>query len=152
MPAIKDKCIVIPLDQKDVTNTVESLPRLPSESGIIDIQWKRRLGQKNAHLQAKVDPMKMFQVIQFFKDSGNPHYTNLQTREEYETRCQNEDPEGYQLLFGPHPNSKLKLKLEFIEDGFSDPILDLNVYKEIKQLHESEQEYREEDVIRKYQM
>ena len=30
MPAIKDKCIVIPLDGKDVINTVESLPRLES--------------------------------------------------------------------------------------------------------------------------
>ena len=46
MPAVKDKCIVIPLEKNDVINNVESLPRLPSESGIIDIQWKRRLGQK----------------------------------------------------------------------------------------------------------
>ena len=60
MPAVKDKCVVIPLDQTDVINTVESLPRLPSETGIIDIQWKRRVGQKNAHLQAKVDPTKIF--------------------------------------------------------------------------------------------
>ena len=52
MPAIKDKCVAIPLDANDVLNTVNSLPRLPSESGIIDIQWKRRVGQKNCHLQA----------------------------------------------------------------------------------------------------
>ena len=38
MPAIKDRCVVIPLDARDVLNTVISLPRLPSESGIIDIQ------------------------------------------------------------------------------------------------------------------
>ena len=46
MPAMKDKCIVIPLNAKDILNTVSCFPRLPSESGIIDIQWKRRLGQK----------------------------------------------------------------------------------------------------------
>ena len=38
MPAIKDKCVVIPLDRRDVINTVQSLPRLPSESGILDVQ------------------------------------------------------------------------------------------------------------------
>ena len=31
MPAMKDKCIVIPLDGKDIQETVECLPRLPSE-------------------------------------------------------------------------------------------------------------------------
>ena len=65
MPAIKDKCVVIPLDGRDVLNTVQSLPRLPSESGIVDIQWKRRVGQKNAHLQAKVDPTKIFNALHY---------------------------------------------------------------------------------------
>ena len=37
MPAMKDQCVVIPLSSSDVLNTCESLPRLPSESGIIDI-------------------------------------------------------------------------------------------------------------------
>ena len=63
MPAMKDKCIVIPLEGKDIQETVECLPRLPSESGIIDIQWKRRVGQKNAHLEAKVDPAIIFNAL-----------------------------------------------------------------------------------------
>ena len=100
MPAIKDKCIVIPLDKNDVINNVESLPRLPSETGIIDIQWKRRLRQKNYHLQAKVDPQKLFDAIQFLKHCNNKHYINTQSREEYEARCKAQDPDGYQLIFG----------------------------------------------------
>ena len=100
MPAIKDKCVVIPLDARDVLNTVESLPRLPSESGVIDIQWKRRVCQKNAHLQAKVDPNRIFNALQFLRDSGHKYYINSQNREEYETRCQQEDPAGFNLLFG----------------------------------------------------
>merc|ERR1712030_88771 len=71
MPAIKDKCVVIPLEGRDVLNTVESLPRLPSESGIIDIQWKRKVGLKNTHLQAKVDPNKIFNALNFLKEQGH---------------------------------------------------------------------------------
>ena len=100
MPAIEDKCVVIPLDETDILNTVDSLPRLPSESGIIDVQWKRRVGQKNAHLQAKVDPVRIFDALRFLRQSGNKHYLQTQNSEEYKKRCQNEDPEGYNLIFG----------------------------------------------------
>ena len=41
MPAMKDKCVVIPLDSKDISDTIEKLPRIPSQSGIIDIHWNR---------------------------------------------------------------------------------------------------------------
>ena len=98
MPAIKDKCVVIPLDEKDIQDTVTALPRLPSESGIIDIQWKRQVGKKNCHLQAKVDPARLFNALQFLKSSGNPHYTNTNSIEEYEARCRNDDPLGFNLI------------------------------------------------------
>ena len=81
-------------------NTVESLPRLPSESGIIDIQWKRRIGQRNAHLQAKVDPNRIFNALEFLRKCGNKYYMNTQSRDEYENRCQNEDPVGFNVIFG----------------------------------------------------
>ena len=53
MPAVKDQVVVIPLEDKDIENTVRSLPRLPSESGIIDIQWKRRVGQEKCPCRPK---------------------------------------------------------------------------------------------------
>jgi hypothetical protein len=155
MPAIKDKCVVIPLDGRDVINTVESLPRLPSESGIIDVQWKRRVGQKNSHLQAKVDPTKIFKALQFLRDCGNKHYASTQNREEYEQRCQNEDPEGFNLVFGKDPEfTELddKPKLKFIPDDYAEPMVILETYREMNELHRLEQQYREEDPIRKYQI
>ena len=151
MPAMKDKCIVIPLDKKDIQDTVDSLPRLPSESGIIDIQWKRRVGQKNAHLQAKVDPTRLFNALQFLKDCGNPHYTNTQTLEEYEARCQDEDPVGYNLMFGekeqPHT-----LQLNFIPDESSEPMLGLAKYLDLREEQNQEEQYQEHDAVRKFQI
>ena len=155
MPAMKDRCVVIPLEKKDIEDTVKSLPRLPSESGIIDIQWKRRVGQKNAHLQSKVDPTKIFNALQFLKDSGNPHYTNTQSREEFEERCQNEDPIGFSIIFGKKdtPSSEAPtFQLVFVPDDSGEPILELPKYLELRSEKEQEQEYKENDAVRKFQI
>jgi hypothetical protein len=151
MPAMKDKCIVIPLDEKDVQDTLDSLPRLPSQSGIIDIQWKRRVGQKNAHLQAKVDPTRLFNALQFLKDCGNPHYTSTQTREEYEARCQIEDPAGFNIIFGDKEESHT-LQLKFMPDDASEPILELPKYVDLREEQNLEQQYQEHDAVRKFQI
>ena len=136
MPAIKDKCVVIPIDCVDVLNTVQSLPRLPSESGIIDIQWKRRLGQKNAHLQAKVEPARIFRALEFLRASGNKHYADTSSREEYEERCLQEDPDGYDLLFGSDETEEQggrgSLRVMFLPDGAAETILELAPFCELQ--------------------
>jgi hypothetical protein len=136
MPAIKDRCVVIPIDCVDVLNTVQSLPRLPSESGIIDIQWKRRTGQKNAHLQAKVEPARIFRALEFLRASGNEHYTDTDSREDYEERCLAEDPDGYDLLFGSNRDEEQGgqggLKVTFLPDGTAETILELKPFCELQ--------------------
>ena len=135
MPAVKDKCVVIPIEHADVLNTVQSLPRLPSESGIIDIQWKRRVGQKNAHLQAKVEPEKIFRALEFLKACGNKHYIAADTEEEYKTRCLAEDPEGYELLFGPTESDVMLtgVKVDMVTDSAAERIMELPQYLELRE-------------------
>ena len=154
MPAMKDKCIVIPLEKEDINKTVECLPRLPSESGIIDIQWKRRVGQKNAHLEAKVDPVRIFNALQFLKDCGNPHYINIQKRSEYEERCHTSDPVGYNLLFGENSRSSRLYanQINYISDGSSEPILELSNYLELIEEQTIEKQFKETDAVRRYQI
>ena len=131
-------------------NTVESMPRLPSESGIIDIQWKRRLAMKNIHLQAKVDPDKLFRTLEFLKACGNPHYQETQTREEYEERCRAIDPIGFQLIFGQDMDSG-DLCLKYVPEAV-EPIYDLPEYRELLKESQDDRQYREEDVVRKHQL
>ena len=142
IPAIKDKCVVIPIDCIDVLNTVHSLPRLPSESGILDVQWKRRKDQKNAHLQAKVEPARIFRALEFLRASGNEHYMDTNTREEYEERCLEEDPDGYDLLFGSNEHEEQGvqggLRVTFLPDGTAETILELDPFCELQR----EQVYR----------
>ena len=150
MPAIKDKCVVIPLDRRDVINTVHSLPRLPSESGILDVQWKRTVGQKNCHLQAKVEPNRIFKALEFLKESGNKHYQSTESRNQYESRCQSDDPVGYRFMFGDEQVSSLRL--EFVTDGSIEPIFELPTYLELVKEQNLEQEFQENDTVRKFQL
>jgi hypothetical protein len=153
MPAMKGQCVVIPLDGQDILNNVESLPRLPSESGFIDILWKRKIGMKNAHLgPTKVDPTRIFDALQFLKACGNKHYLDTQSREEYEARCQAEDPNGFNIIFGQEAPEEGKLQLEFFPDGSAEPILELERYLEICEQQTEEQQYKESDVVRKFQI
>ena len=41
-PAMKDRTVNIPIFESDVINTVSSLPRTPSEAGIIPVNLKRK--------------------------------------------------------------------------------------------------------------
>ena len=150
MPAMKDKCIVIPLEKGDVYNTVESMPRLPSESGIIDIQWKRRISMKNHHLQAKIVPEKLFRTLDFLKALGNPHYTKTQTMVDYKERCQAQDPIGFNLIFGQEEESQ-SLKLKYVPEAV-EPIHDLKEHQDLLREAREDQDYREHDVVRRQQI
>ena len=153
MPAIKDKCVVIPLDRKEVVDTIQNLPRLPSETNIIDIQWKRRLGQKNAHLQAKVNPDRLFRALEFLKSKGNKYYQASQNLEEYKSRCGDDDPDGFRVLFGSENDENSgKIIIKFVPDYFSEPIHDLELFQQLSRDGEEEEEFLKKDVVRKFQI
>ena len=46
---MRDKTVNVPIFETDVLKTVESLPRTPTEAGIIPINLKRKLSFKNSH-------------------------------------------------------------------------------------------------------
>ena len=150
MPAMKDRCVVIPLERQEIQDTVESLPRLPKEGQIIDIQWKRRMGQKNAHLQAKVDPQKIQDALKFLQGLGNPHYTEVEDMEQYKERCRQEDPEGFKIIFGEEDPDTLTLK--FVDDASVEPMWELPKYLELREVQDTEQQYQEKDAVRRYQL
>ena len=146
MPAIKDKCVVVPISPSEIEDTVANLPRLPSESGIIDIEWKRRHSQKNSHLQAKVNPERIFKALEFLKACGNKHYQTATDREEYKKRCSQEDPDGYKILFGGIDKSS-KLEVIFYSDGSAEPILELKSYLDMCEMQKLEEEYCQKDTV-----
>ena len=98
--AVKDKIVNIPIGDEDVMNTLKMLPRTPLEGGLVEVKLKRKTAYKNYHRQEFVNPAKVFKAINFLRESNNPFYQEFSCLEEYKERCERQDPEGYDFLFG----------------------------------------------------
>ena len=98
--ALKDRVINIPIEKENIINTITQLPRLPTESGLVEIKLKRKMTYKNNHKREFVDPNKIFKALEFLKACGHPGYKDFDSREEYLARCKNLDEDGYESVFG----------------------------------------------------
>ena len=99
--ALKDRVINIPIEKDNVINTIKQLPRLPAESGLVEVKLKRKIEYKNVHKNEYVDPNKIFKALEYLRAKGHPGYKDFNTREEYMDRCKETDKEGYQSIFEP---------------------------------------------------
>ena len=141
MAACKDHLINIPISCEDISNTVQNLPRIPEEAGLLEVKLKRKLDYKNTHQQAYIDPRKIYKALDFLKRMGHPEYRFY------------DDYNVYVKRFKP-------LKIESVDDTEVNMIVELEDH--IKRLeHEKErgddefsdedEEYVKKDAIRKYQ-
>jgi hypothetical protein len=125
MAAVKDKIVNIPINDIDITKTMQCMPRTPSEAGLIEVKLKRKTEFKNAHQQAFIDPNRLYRAIKFLKKSGNPHYQFFDDIKTYETRCKANDPIGSDIVFPaneyvqPEMNSSKKCAVKFVNDNDS---------------------------------
>ena len=105
---------------------------------------------KNCHLEAKVNPSKIFDALQFLKSCGNPNYQTIQSREEYEARCMAEDPDGFDLLFGKNECEGDIPQAVFISDAAVEQIMELPQFLYVLEQHDNQREYEENYVVAKY--
>ena len=56
--ALKDRLINIPLNDDDILNTLEQMPRTPRDAGLIGVSLKRKKEYKNSHKQQLINPKK----------------------------------------------------------------------------------------------
>ena len=99
MAGCKDRLINIPINDKDVLNTVEKLPRTPKEAGLLEIKLKRKMEYENFHKKEFVNPTKIFAALQFLREKKHPSYLFFEELNDYENRCKVSDPLGYDLVF-----------------------------------------------------
>ena len=97
--ALTDRIINVPVNNEDILNTIESLPRTPKEAGLIGVSLKRKLEYKNIHKRQLVNPAKILKMLELLQKSGNPHYQLYDDFNRYEERCLKEDPEGFKVIF-----------------------------------------------------
>lgn len=152
MPAIKDKLIMVPLEDTDLINNLENLPRMPSECGIIDIQWKRKLAMKNYYLQAKVNMNRIYKFLHFLRDSNNPHYRFFHDKDEFVKRCQDIGDEEYEKIYDIKTAKAMNVEVEFVSDDSVPKIVELDDFESLTPDEREEENWRRNDNIRKFQI
>ena len=154
-----DRLINIPISEGAILNTIENLPRTPSEAGIISVKLKRKLELKGNHIEQTVDSRKVFQFLSFLKNSGHPGYKFYDDLHTYEDRCEREDPEGFSLIYPNyeeiHPLSEDKLlaQLQPPPETMHEVIDEVENHNDNEPLHDDEEEIMHQlnDAIRKNQ-
>ena len=139
--ATKNQMISVPISEETVHDTIEQLPRLPKDAGLIPVQLKKKKEYKGYHKRELINPEKVIRAIYLLKDSGHPHYQFLNDDLiSYKSRCEADDKQGHELLF---PSEEVSDE-ETMEDTLDQP----------EQSNENEIDDNEEmprDSIKKYQ-
>ena len=141
MTATKKQMVNIPIFDQDIVNTIQSLPRTPSDAGIVKVQLKRKKSMKNTHLEMFISPHKIRKALETLKRLGNKHYQFVDFDEDFEEIWRRNDPEGFEMVFGEKAN----------EDTESDEDGEENENKEVESDGEEfETEYLEGDSVQKW--
>ena len=72
--ALKDRLINVPINDEDILNTIQNMPRTPNEADLIRVALKKKKEYKNTHKRQLIDPSKLFKMLNKLKLSGNKHY------------------------------------------------------------------------------
>ena len=126
MSAIKDRVVCIPIDSGTINETLQKLPRLPKDAGLVPIKLKRKQSYKQSHLQEWVDIEKVHRCLLLLKNFGHKEYQfyTPEDWESYVSRCQDQDAEGFEMLFDPD-----EFEMSIDEGDYED---DLENIEEIK--------------------
>ena len=97
----KDRLVNIPIEEEDIRHTIQSLPRTPTQAGIIPVRLKRKKEYKNYHIQSFVSVPKIMQAVKDYKELGHSCYQDFLIDDiyEYEARCNVTDPDLRESLF-----------------------------------------------------
>ena len=98
-PAMKDRTKNIPIFESDVIKTIESLPRTLNEAGIIPVNLRRRLSQKNSHLIQYISVPTLIKALETLKYLGNRYYQFVPNLQDFKDKCRLNDQDSYRLLF-----------------------------------------------------
>ena len=97
MSAIKRKSNLRTRSVPNIKNTISSLPRNPTESGLIGVNWKRRVSMKNTHKTQFVDLNRLYDGLEYLIEH-HQDYKNSSIDKDFLNRCKTQDPAGHDFL------------------------------------------------------
>ena len=75
------------------------MPRTPRDAGLVGVALKRKKEYKNSHKNQLIDPNKLFKMLEKLKKNGNKYYQFYDDYNQYQARCKESDPDGYNVVF-----------------------------------------------------
>ena len=144
-----DRLVNVPIGDQDILNTVNNLPRTPSEAGIIIVSLKRKLEYKNTHTEQLINTKKIYKYLHYLKNVGNKFYQFFDNLSEFLQRCKEKDPEGLMLIH-PEEDNLAENLVSCIEKQEPEDEIDNETDSETEQEKE-DLEYRTKDPVRKQQ-
>ena len=134
MSAIKDRIVCIPIDSGTIEQTLQKLPRLPKEAGLVPIKLKRKQSYKSSHLQEWVDVEKVHRCLLLLKNFGHPEYQfySPEDFDSYVSRCKKDDSEGYEMLFD-EDEFEMSIDEDLLSENVDNP--DIKMETEIEAVH-----------------
>ena len=104
-PHFKDRVINVPVPARNVKQTIQKLPRNPSDSGLIGVNFKRKVSYKNTHKRELVDLNRIFKGWEHLIQH-NPLYKDSEIDRDFLNSCKANDPSGHDFFIA-HINSKI---------------------------------------------
>ena len=77
MKSMIDRCVLVPIEDTTVMDTVETLPRTLESGAVVPVDFKRMKAMKNVHVKGFIRPTKLFEALVTLKALGNPHYQTV---------------------------------------------------------------------------
>ena len=152
----KDRLVNIPIEEEDIRHTIQSLPRTPTQAGIIPVRLKRKKEYKNYHIQSFVSVPKIMQAVKDYKELGHSCYQDFLIDDiyEYEARCNVTDPDLRESLFprfddlSTNQDTERDILLEPLESIIVEEDTDIDIEDE---LEKEWNDYRQNDPVAKFQ-
>ena len=122
----------------EVSDTVNMLPRLPSETGTIKVNLKRRLQYKSSALSLNVRPYKVVQAANWLiSDSSLYRQEGITLNQNWETQCIDNC-----FIDDSNIEDKNQLLLQNVDNSSS---CDIQTDTNSNEIHESEDEWSEDE-------
>ena len=118
--ALKDRVINVPINNEAIMNTLEQMPRTPSDAGLVGVALKRKQEYKNTHKHQLINPEKLYRILRKLKNSGNPHYQFYDDYNAYQARCKTADPIGYEAVFNEDSVKSEQEKEDTVDETLTD--------------------------------
>ena len=133
------------------------MPRTPKDAGLIGVALKRKKEFKNTHKHQLIDPNKLFKMLNKLKEHGNKYYQFYDDFNDYQTRCKEDDPNGYEVMFKPDNDvleevEVMNYKAEEVNVEVVDEIENEDIIDDDNDIEQKDNtEYETKDPVKKYQ-